>query len=59
MKQRPTTEILAAIDGDSVTPKERKGVPDRSFWIPFYPDHSVESFSGLYLRQAERKALAA
>jgi putative methyltransferase (TIGR04325 family) len=35
------------------------GVPDHSCWIPFYPEHSVESYSGLYLRQAERKGLAA
>jgi putative methyltransferase (TIGR04325 family) len=34
-------------------------VPDHSCWIPFYPENSVESYSGLYLRQAERKVLAA
>jgi putative methyltransferase (TIGR04325 family) len=34
-------------------------VPDHSCWIPFYPENSVASYSGLYLRKAERKALAA
>lgn len=34
-------------------------VHDHSCWIPFYPEYSVESYTGLYLRRAERKALAA
>jgi|CZKY01.1.fsa_nt_gi putative methyltransferase (TIGR04325 family) len=34
-------------------------VPDQSCWIPFYPEYSVESYTGLYLRRAKRKALAA
>lgn len=34
-------------------------VNDHSCWIPFYPEHSVASYSGLYLRSAESKALAA
>jgi hypothetical protein len=27
-------------------------VPDHSCWIPFYPEYSVESYTGLYLRKA-------
>jgi putative methyltransferase (TIGR04325 family) len=30
-------------------------VPDHSCWIPFFPENSVESYSGLYMRQAERR----
>jgi putative methyltransferase (TIGR04325 family) len=32
---------------------------DHSCWIPFYPEYSVESYTGLYLRKAESKALVA
>jgi putative methyltransferase (TIGR04325 family) len=34
-------------------------VTDHNCWIPFYPENSLESYSGLYLRQPERNALAA
>jgi putative methyltransferase (TIGR04325 family) len=33
-------------------------VPDHSCWIPFYPEYSVESYTGLYLRKSERRVLA-
>ena len=34
-------------------------VPDHSCWIPFYPENSVASYSGFYLRKAECKIAAA
>jgi putative methyltransferase (TIGR04325 family) len=51
--------LIAGLEALGYVLVDAWSVPDHSCWIPLYPENSVESYSGLYLRKAERKILAA